>query len=101
MNEQEPSLLVLTTDKALSESTRERLLDALEPIAKAMGCNPMVLGDGLQVGIHSDIRPLLESMVTEQQKTNTLLLSLVEALAEDGQDPDAQPARYLDGSKIR
>ncbi|MCY1367009.1 hypothetical protein D9M69_539240 [compost metagenome] len=101
MSEQEPSLLVLTTDKALSEATRERLMEAMVPIAKAMGCNPMVLGDGLQVGIHSDIRPLLESMVAEQQKTNSLLAALVEALAEEGQDPDAPPARYLDGSRVR
>lgn len=101
MKEPEPSLLVMTANQPLSETTRERLLDALEPIAKAMGCNPMVLGDGLQVGIHSDIRPLLEVMVAEQQKTNSLLAALVEALAEEDQDPDGPPARYLDGSRVR
>lgn len=101
MNEQEQSLLVLTTEHHLSDEIRQRLLDHLDPIAKAMGCNSMVLGSGMQVGIHSDIRPLLASLLEEQKATNRLLTALVEALAEDGQDPDAPPVRYLDGSKVR
>lgn len=101
MDGQEQSLLVVSTDKPLERETRLFLLDQLKQIAEPMRMKPLVLSDGLQAGIHSDIRPLLESMVTEQQKTNSLLAALVEALAEEGQDPDSPPARYLDGSRVR
>ncbi|WP_245586478.1 hypothetical protein [Metapseudomonas resinovorans] len=101
MNVQEQSLLVVRTDKPMERETRLFLLDQLKQIAEPMGMKPLVLSDGLQAGIHSDIRPLLESMVAEQQKTNSLLAALVEALAEEGQDPDAPPARYLDGNMVR
>lgn len=54
------------------------------------------------------VESLLVELIAQQQKTNDLLGSLIqvqsqliEALAEEGQDPDAQPARYLDGSKVR
>ena len=40
-------------------------------------------------------------LLREHAKTNDLLAALVDALAEEGQDPDAPPARYLDGSKVR
>ncbi|MCY1278185.1 hypothetical protein D3C76_135080 [compost metagenome] len=51
---------------------------------------------------------LLEQMLEEQRKTNSLLeqliqsnLMLIEAMAEEGADPDAAPATYLDGSPVR
>ncbi|MCY1381621.1 hypothetical protein D9M69_695510 [compost metagenome] len=51
---------------------------------------------------------LLAELVAEQRKTNELLSQLihlqaamVQALAEDGADPDAQSATYMDGSPIR
>ena len=44
---------------------------------------------------------LLSQMLSEQQKTNELLAALVDALAEDGGDPDAEPARYMDGTPVR
>lgn len=48
-----------------------------------------------------DQTQLLSKILQEQQKTNELLAALVEALAEDGGDPDAEPARYMDGSPVR
>lgn len=101
MSEHAESLLVLSTSRAITLEAKERLVEAITPLARALGCEPLVLTDGLEVGIHADLRPLLESMLAEQQKTNGLLLALVEALADEGQDPDAPPARYLDGSKVR
>lgn len=101
MSERVESLLVVSTDRPMKEETRQLLVKQLTPIAESMGMKPLVMSDGLQAGVHSDIRPLLESMVTEQQKTNSLLAALVEALAEEGQDPEAQPVYYLDGSKVR
>lgn len=51
---------------------------------------------------------LLEQIAQQQETTNQLISTLVlqvnkliEALAEEGQDPDAQPDRYLDGCKVR
>ena len=48
-----------------------------------------------------DQTQLLSKILQEQQKTNELLAALVDALAEDGGDPDAAPARYMDGSPVR
>ena len=49
-----------------------------------------------------EARPDLEVMcllLEEQRKTNELLLTLIEALAEDqGVDEDMEPARHLDGT---
>ncbi|MCY1296058.1 hypothetical protein D9M68_202360 [compost metagenome] len=54
------------------------------------------------------VESLLERIAQQQETTNQLVSTLVlqvnkliEALAEEGQDPDAPPARYLDGSKVR
>ena len=51
---------------------------------------------------------LLGQLLEEQRKTNARLEKLIQlqgeliqALAEEGQDPDAPPARYLDGSRLR
>jgi|GEM_PF-3928735 len=41
----------------------------------------------------------LDLILTEQRKTNELLLTLIEALSEDqGIDEDQQPVRHLDGT---
>lgn len=72
----------------------------LEPIAMSIGAKPLILSDGLQAGIHSDIRPVLESLLDEQRKTNSLLLALVDAMADE-RDPDAEPQTYLSGKVIR
>ncbi|MDY1279629.1 hypothetical protein ACM8AR_21690 [Pseudomonas aeruginosa] len=53
------------------------------------------------------VESLLEQIAQQQETTNQLISTLVlqvnkliEALAEEGQDPDAQPDRYLDGCKV-
>lgn len=43
---------------------------------------------------------LLTKILEEQRKTNQLLLMLVEALSDEGDDPDAQPDTYMDGTKV-
>lgn len=101
MSERAESLLVLTTDRALSMEARERLSQALAPIADSLGAKPLVLSEGMQAGIHSDIRPVMDEMLAEQRKTNMLLSALIEAMAEEGGDPDAEQSVYLDGSKVR
>ncbi|WP_054892288.1 MULTISPECIES: hypothetical protein [unclassified Pseudomonas] len=52
---------------------------------------------------------LLQKILEQEQKQTALLetiasqnLALIEALADgDGEDPDAQPSTYLDGSPCR
>lgn len=100
MNECAKPLLVISTDRPLSSEAREKMTKALEPIAQSIGAKPLILSDGLQAGIHSDILPLLESLLDEQRKTNGLLLALVEAMADE-RDPDAEPQTYLSGKVIR
>ncbi|AMO78018.1 hypothetical protein [Pseudomonas citronellolis] len=100
MSECAKPLLVITTDRPLSMEAREKMARVLEPIAQSIGAKPLILDDGLQAGIHSDIRPLLESLLDEQRKTNGLLLALVEAMADE-RDPDAEPQTYLNGKTIR
>ncbi|MGV5083099.1 hypothetical protein [Pseudomonas aeruginosa] len=100
MSDSQKSLLVLSTDLALSRETAEQLSERLQPIAESLGCKPLVLSGGFQVGIHSDIRPLLGDLLGEQRTTNQLLHLLIQALAEDGDDPEAAPTSYLSGEPI-
>lgn len=100
MSERVESLLVVSTDRPMKEETRQLLVKQLTPIAESMGMKPLVMSDGLQAGVHSDIRPLLQSLLDEQRKTNGLLLALVEAMADE-RDPDAEPQTYLSGKVIR
>lgn len=44
---------------------------------------------------------LLAELLEEQRRTNELLLLLIQALAEEGQDPDAMPPTYMDGTPVR
>ena len=44
---------------------------------------------------------LLQEIRDEQRKTNELLMMLVEAMAEDDGDMDAEPTRYMDGTPVR
>ena len=50
---------------------------------------------------------LLEDLVSQQKQTNQLLLSLnqsilalVDALAEEPEDPDQEPRTYLNGQPV-
>lgn len=54
------------------------------------------------------VESLLVELVAQQKQTNQLLgqliqvqSQLIQALAEDGIDPDAEPLTYMDGSPIR
>ncbi|EMM7672419.1 TPA: hypothetical protein RRB99_005811 [Pseudomonas aeruginosa] len=47
-----------------------------------------------------EVRLLLRDLLDEQRKTNQLLHLLIQALAEDGDDPEAAPTSYLSGEPI-
>ncbi|ERZ12378.1 hypothetical protein [Pseudomonas aeruginosa] len=48
-----------------------------------------------------EARVILRNLLEEQRKTNQLLHLLIQALAEDGDDPEAVPTSYLDGTPIQ
>ncbi|NYU58375.1 hypothetical protein [Pseudomonas aeruginosa] len=48
-----------------------------------------------------EVRLLLRDLLDEQRKTNQLLHLLIQALAEDGDDPEAMTVNYLDGTSIQ
>ncbi|PBL51953.1 hypothetical protein [Pseudomonas aeruginosa] len=48
-----------------------------------------------------EVRIILRDLLDEQRKTNQLLHLLIQALAEDGEDPDAMPTNYLAGTPIQ
>lgn len=43
---------------------------------------------------------LLAQILEEQRKTNQLLLMLIEAMGQEEADPDDEPTRYMDGSRV-
>ncbi|HCJ6265499.1 TPA: hypothetical protein NU587_002101 [Pseudomonas aeruginosa] len=47
-----------------------------------------------------EVRVILRDLIVEQRKTNQLLHLLIQALAEDGDDPEAAPTSYLSGEPI-
>lgn len=48
-----------------------------------------------------EVLVILHNLLEEQRTTNQLLHLLIQALAEDGEDPDAVPTSYLDGTPIQ
>lgn len=100
MKERVESLLVVRSEGRLRGDSREMMLASLSPIAAQMGMRVLILDGGLDAGIHSDIRPLIEEQLVEQRKTNQLLMMLIAALGEEETDPDAEPKTYMDGSPV-
>lgn len=100
MSEQNKSLLAIKLQQKITSEQRKHILEAVTPVAKSMGMKPLVLDGGIDVGIHSDIKPLIERQLVLQQQTNELLLMLVDAIAgdEDEAGDEAMPPVYLDGS---
>jgi hypothetical protein len=99
MSERVESLLVITTRGNNNPEVLDRIGQLIELIAKSLGMNHLVVGDGVEVGIHSDIKPVLERMLEEQAKTNTLLAALVSAMAdEDADDGQHETRVYMDGT---
>jgi hypothetical protein len=95
------SLLVITTRGNNDPEVLNQIGQLIEPIAKSLGMNHLVVGDGVEVGIHSDIKPVIERMIEEQAKTNTLLAALVSAMAdEDADDGQHEPMSYMDGNPV-
>ena len=99
MKDQDESLLVVRAKGRLTLEQMNNIQSLLTPIAEKMGITPLVVDEGLDVGVHSDIRPLLEEQLVEQRQTNQLLLMLIEAMGEEDSDPDDEPVTYMDGTR--
>ena len=100
MKDQDESLLVVRAKGRLTLEQMNNIQSLLTPIAEKMGITPLVVDEGLDVGVHSDIRPLLEEQLVEQRQTNQLLLMLIEAMGEEDSDPGDEAQTYMDGTPV-
>ena len=97
-------LLIVTTPFQLSLEQRKKMADNLAPLADRLGVQLLVL-DG---GFTAQLQPGVSELLSEQKKQTAILERmerqqglLIQALAEDqGEDPDAPPSTYMDGSKV-
>lgn len=88
MSEQSKPLLVVNSTNPLSEVQAELLRSQLLPFTEQLGLHLLVVSEDIRVGIHSDLRPLIERQLAEQLRTNDLLESLVLALSEGDDNHD-------------
>lgn len=75
-------LLVLKTRQHLSKAQIESLTDLITPTAEALGAEPMVLGSGFDVELHTGSQALLERVCVA-----------LEALVAQGQPPEVSEAQ--------
>lgn len=98
-------LLIVTTPFQLSLEQRKKMADNLAPLADRLGVQLLVL-DG---GFTAQLQPGVSELLSEQKKQTAILERmerqqglLIQALAEDqGEDPDAPPTTYIDGTPCR
>lgn len=105
MSPKKGDLLVVTSPHPLTLEQRKKMADSLAPLADRMGLQVLLL-DG---GVTAQLQPGIQGLVDEQKKQTALLeqiakqqILMIEVLADeqDGQDPDALPLTYMDGSKV-
>lgn len=75
-------LLVLKTAQHLSKLQIESLTDLITPTAEALGAEPMVLGSGFEVELHTGSQALLERVCVA-----------LEALVRQGEPPEVSEAQ--------
>ena len=104
MNPKKGDLLVVTIPHHLTAEQRKRMADSLAPTADRMGFQMLVF-DG---GATAQLQPGIQVLLDEQKKQTAILermerqqCLLIQAMAEDqGEDHDAPPSTYMDGSKV-
>lgn len=99
MSDSSKVLLVIKAEQILKPEQRAALCAEARALAERLGAEVMIADGGLDVGLHSDIAPLVQRQIELQQETNQLLEALVMALAEEA-DPDAPQLMYMDGSPV-
>lgn len=104
MNPGAGELLIVTAPSQLSLEQRQKMADNLAPLADRLGVQLLVL-DG---GFTAQLQPSFSELLSEQKKQTAILERmerqqglLIHALAEDqGEDPDAPPSTYMDGTRV-
>lgn len=102
MNPVAGDLLIVTAPSQLSLEQRQKMAGNLAPLADRLGVQLLVL-DG---GFTAQLRPSVSELLSEQKKQTAILERmerqqglLIQALAEDqGEDPEATPSTYMDGT---
>lgn len=98
-------LLVLSTQAHLPPDQLGRLREYGQTLAESVGMTLAVMSGGIKTEVHHDIGSLVEAIKLQTQAITALAESnmmLVEAMGqEDGGDPDAPPAYYMDGTPVR
>lgn len=94
-------LLVLSTDKTLSVERMESMGRLLSPVAKRLGFELVIAGDGMVVSVHHDLSPLVDAMNKQAESVRELVDSnraLIAAMADERIecDDDATAVTYLD-----
>lgn len=100
MSEHAKPLLVVKIPQVLSKEASQKADQEIELIAQRLGLRHLVLAGGTDAHIEIDMRPLLTELVAEQRKTNLLLASLIEAMADDVDVVERESRTYLSGEPI-
>ena len=95
------SLLVLSTEKSLSVERLESMDKLLRPVAKRLGFELVIAGDGVSVSVHHDLAPLVDAINQQTRSVCELVESnraLIAVMAEDCDQfsEDNGSAQYLD-----
>lgn len=93
-----PSLLVISTEQALSEETCKRIHETLAPRAKEAGMLMAVLSDGLKAEVHRDLSPLVEALQAQTHAIQSLVeqnAAMFQSMVEKEAEEEGEPVGYL------
>ena len=87
---------------SLTADVRERIMSHLEGLGERIGYEVAVFDGGFKAEVDSSLAVLdkLTVIADNQARTNELLAALVDALAEEPEDPNQEPRTYLNGQSI-
>jgi len=100
MSEHAKPLLVVKIPQMLSKEASQKADQEIELIAQRLGMHHLVVAGGSDAHIETDMRPLLTELIAEQRKTNLLLASLIEAMADENEMVERPLRTYLNGEPI-
>ena len=104
MSELRKGLVVLRVDGHLSQELRRDLQNALSLAAEKAGMTGLVIEAGMEVDVHHDLSPLINSVNQQTAALNRLVetnQALLISLIDDdvAEASEGSVAQYLDGSR--
>lgn len=93
-----PSLLVVSSERPLSEKQNELLLQQIQPVADAMGLTALVLEGGMKAEVYRDLSPLVAAIHAQTEAISKLVeqnASILLALTQFSEEEE--PQVYLNG----